>query len=388
MLRKQIDVLAVGDITTDAFIRLKDAHVSCKLNTEDCELCLRFGDKIPFEYVKVVKAVGNAANAAVAAARLGLRSALVSNIGDDQNGRECLAELQKNKVVTTFIKVQKNKPTNYHFVLWYDVDRTILVNHTEFDYRLPSSFHSWSSHSHYNVNGIPPKWMYLTSLAANTFPYHSELADYLEANPKVKVCFQPGTFQMKLGLEALKRIYARTDLLVVNLEEARRLLGLGARSLKLGEIAVIGRQPETDAKLGKQTETNAKQPVSMNETSANHGADIKFLLKGLANRGPKLVAITDSINGSYLFDGDHYYHMPTYPDPRPAFERTGCGDAWASTFVSALAMGKSPLESLTWAPVNPMSVAQFVGSQEGLLTLDQIEWWLHRAAADYKPREI
>ncbi len=346
MLRKQIDILAIGDITSDAFIRLKDAHVNCKLNKEDCELCMRFGDKIPFEYVKVVKAVGNAANASVSAARLGLKSALVSNLGDDLNGRDCLVELQRNKVVTTFIRVQKNKPTNYHFVLWYDVDRTILVNHTEFDYRLPPTFHSRLSHSRYNVNGLPPKWMYLTSVAANTLPYHMEIADYLDANPKIKLCFQPGTFQMKLGLEELKRIYARTDLLVVNLEEARRLLGMDEKS------------------------------------------DIKFLMKSLADRGPKLVAITNSISGSYLFDGDHYYHMPTYPDPRPAFERTGCGDAWASTFVAALALGKTPLEALTWAPVNPMSVAQFIGSQEGLLTLDQLEWWLHRAPDDYKPKEI
>ena len=365
MLRKQIDILAVGDITSDAFIRLKDAHVHCNLNKEDCELCMRFGDKIPFEYVKVVKAVGNAANAAVAAARLGLKSALISNVGDDQNGKDCMAELEKNKVITTFVKIQKNKPTNYHFVLWYDVDRTILVNHTEFDYRLPQTFHSFSSHSRYNVNGLPPKWVYLTSVAANTFPYHMEIADYLEANPKIKVCFQPGTFQMKLGIEQLKRIYARTDLLVVNLQEARRLL-------------------ETKTQAGESSSNSAESKWR----DGDNKNDIKFLLKSLADHGPKLVAITDSTSGAYLFDGDHYYHMPTYPDPRPPFERTGCGDAWTATFVSALAMGKTPLEALTWAPVNPMSVAQFVGSQEGLLSLEQLEWWLHRATDDYRPKEI
>src|SRR5438477_12188491 len=110
MFHKQIDVLAIGDITTDAFIRLKDAHVNCKVNTNDCEICLRFGDKVPFEYVKVVKAVGNAANAAVASARLGLKAALVANIGDDQNGKDCVLQLQGEKVITSFIKVHKNKP--------------------------------------------------------------------------------------------------------------------------------------------------------------------------------------------------------------------------------------------------------------------------------------
>jgi len=351
MLRKQIDVVAIGDITTDAFIRLKDAHVNCKVNTQDCELCMRFGDKIPFEYVKVVKAVGNAANAAVSAARLGLSAALVANVGTDQNGRDCLAELERNKVITSFVKVNKNKPTNYHFVLWYDVDRTILVNHTEYDYRLPDAFDKSSGRGRYmSMNGLPPKWIYLTSLAANTQAYHGMIADYLEANPSVKLCFQPGTFQMKLGFEELKRIYARTDLLVVNVEEAQRMLDI--------------------------------------RSNAPDARDFKKLMKSLADRGPKLVAVTDNTNGAYLFDGDHYYHVPMYPDPRPAFERTGCGDAWASTFVSAMAMGKSPLEALVWAPVNPMSVAQFIGAQEGLLTLDQLQWWLERAPGDYRPKEI
>lgn len=345
MFKKQIDFLAIGDTTTDAFIRLHQATVHCKVNTQDCEICMPFGDKIPFEYVKVVRAVGNAANAAVAGARLGLRSALVSNLGDDENGKECLAELVKNKVVTSYVKVNKNKPTNYHFVLWYEADRTILVNHTEYDYRLPDAFHKKTASGKYSANGLPPKWIYLTSLAGGTTAYHLEIADYLEQNPSVKFAFQPGTFQMQLGFDTLKRLYDRTDLFVVNVEEAQRML---------------------------KTENR----------------DIKNLLKTLHDHGPKLVIITDNTEGAYLFDGDHYYHVPMYPDPRPAFDRTGCGDAFASTFVSAMAMGKAPLEAFTWAPINPMSVAQFVGAQEGLLSLDQLEWWLERAPAEFKPKEI
>ena len=42
---------------------------------------MKYGDKIPYESVTVVRAVGNSANAAVSAARLyGLRSALVQQI--------------------------------------------------------------------------------------------------------------------------------------------------------------------------------------------------------------------------------------------------------------------------------------------------------------------
>ena len=168
MFKKQLDVLAIGDLATDAFIRLEKANVHCKVNTSDCEICLPFGDKIPFEYVKVVKAVGNAANAAVSSARLGLTAALVTNIGDDQNGKDSLAELHKNNVSTSYVKIHKGKPTNYHFVLWYDVDRTILVHHTDYEYEFPKV--------------AEPKWIYLTSLSSTTFPYQDRKSTRLNSS--------------------------------------------------------------------------------------------------------------------------------------------------------------------------------------------------------------
>lgn len=338
MFSKPYDVICIGDVTTDAFIRLRDAHLNCKVNHHDCELCLRFGDKVPFEYVKVIKAVGNAANASVALARMGLKTSIISNVGDDQNGQECRAELQKNGIDISNVKVNKGKPTNYHFVLWYDVDRTILVNHIAYDYKLPKIQNT--------------KWIYLTSVGAN-FGYHKEVLDYLNANPKVKLAFQPGSTQIKMGYNELSTVYKQADVLVVNLEEAERILH--------------------EAKINNKAQADDNP---------------KKILKLLHELGPKLCLITDGPDGAYMYDGDHFYHMPIYPDPRPPLERTGCGDAWSATFVGALALGKTPLEALMLAPINPMSVAQYIGSQEGLLKLDQMNWWLERAPNEYKPKEI
>lgn len=331
MFHKSLDLIAIGDLATDAFIRLKEAEVHCRVDHNACEICMPFADKIPFEYAKIVRGVGNAANAAVAGARLGLHTGLVTNIGDDLNGHESLNELHRNHVVTSYVRKHSGKATNYHYVLWYGAERTILVNHVDYEYKLPK---------------LPPaRWVYLTSLASNTFPYHLAVADYLEAHPTTRLAFQPGTFQMKLGFEELKRIYARTDVFIVNVEEAQRMLNSDSR-------------------------------------------DIKMLMTKLHSYGPKIVLVTDGPKGAYMFDGDHHYFMPIYPDPKPPLERTGCGDAFASTFVTALALGRSPLEALTWAPVNPMSVAQFVGAQEGLLTKEQLEWWLKKAPGDYRVKEI
>lgn len=331
MFNKPFDFVAIGDITTDAFIKIKDAHVTCSIDNTKCEICMKFADKVPFESATEVRAVGNSANASVSAARLGLRSALVSDLGNDTNGRDCLSELSKNNVSSKHISVHRNMETNYHYVLWYENERTILVNHKEYPYSLPKI--------------KAPKWMYLSSLASNSFDYHLEIIAFLKAHPETKLAFQPGTFQMKLGKEKLADLYTLSEVFICNVEESQRILG--------------------------STETN-----------------LKNLLTAIRALGPKIVLITDGPKGAYMDDGANQYFMPIYPDPKPPYERTGCGDAFASTFVTALSLGKTPIEALMWAPINPMSVVQYVGAQEGLLNRAALEKYLADAPTHYKPNVI
>lgn len=329
---KKKDFVSVGDITTDAFIRIKEATVNCDINRQNCKICFSFGDKVPYEFVKVIPAVGNSPNAAVSAHRLGLSSALVSNIGNDQNGKECLEALDSEGVSTEYVTTHKNNETNYHYVLWYEEERTILVKHQEYDYSFPEI-------------SPAPKWLYLSSLAENSLSYHGQIADYLEKNKETKLAFQPGTFQIKLGYEKLKRLYSSSELFFCNTEEARRITG--------------------------------KKEVQITE-----------LLKALRDLGPRIVVITDGPKGAYTYDGAEIWHMPMYPDPKPPLERTGAGDSFSSTFTSFLALGKSIPEALMIAPINSMSVVQYVGAQEGLLSREKIEEYFKKAPKDYKPMKI
>ena len=219
-MNKQIDFLAIGDIVTDAFIRIKDAEASCDLDHHNCKLSFRFGDKVPYESVEEVRAVGNSANAAVAAARLGLTSSLVAHIGKDYQGDACLQELKKNNIGTEYIGIHEGLPTNYHYVLWYDVERTILVKHTEFPYSLPQ-------------NLTTPKMLYLSSMGENSKDYHHEIANYANNNPEMMLVFQPGTFQIKLGTDELKDIYKQSHIFFCNVEEANRILKNEEKDIKV-----------------------------------------------------------------------------------------------------------------------------------------------------------
>src|SRR4051812_27122027 len=131
------EFVAIGDTVIDTFIRLKNAEILGTPDHPDYKLSIPFGDKIPYESAEVVPAVGNSANAAVAAARLGLSSALVTNLGADLGGEECMAALGASGVDTNFVKKEAGKTTNNHYALWYGSDRTILIKHEQYEYKLP-----------------------------------------------------------------------------------------------------------------------------------------------------------------------------------------------------------------------------------------------------------
>ncbi len=325
------EFVAIGETTIDAFIKLENADVNCDIDRKNCKICLPFAAKVPYEFVIEVPAVGNAGNASVAASRLGLKSALVANVGRDSDGEKCLGVLKTEGVSTEYVGIQEDKKTNYHYVLWYEDDRTILQKHSEFKYRLPDIGE--------------PNWIYLTSLGKDSDQYHGEITEYLKSFSDIKLAFQPGIFQISLGKAMLRDIYQRSDIFFCNLEEAGRILGLDT--------------------------------LGINE-----------LLKRVHALGPKIVVITDGPKGAYAFDGKDVWFQPPYPDPKPPFERTGAGDAFSSTTVAALALGNDLPTALSWGAINSMSVVQQVGAQKGLLSRLQIEKYLKDAPPDFQTRKI
>jgi ribokinase len=333
-MANQPDVISIGDIVTDAFIKLFDNQAQAYENEYGKWLAMQFGTKLPFDHVEVVQAVGNAANAAVAFARLGLNSSFVTNVGGDQEGRDMIAALNTNGVDHRFVKVNPDKKSNYHYVLWYKDERTILIKHEEYDYHWP----------HITPNDMP-KWVYFSSISEHAIPYHDQVSEWLQKNPEVKLAFQPGTFQMQAGAERLAALYQRSEVLILNREEA----------------VLVG--------------------------GGNH-EDIHDLINHLHDLGPKIVVLTDGPNGAYASDGQNRFRMPLYPDPAPPVDRTGAGDAFASTFVAALTKGNTIEGALQWAPINSMSVVQKTGAQAGLLTEEALGDFLKDAPEWYKPERF
>jgi len=332
---EQYDFVALGDIVVDAFIQLNidAADVSQDMDTGRQTLHMPFGSKLPYDDVSVINAVGNSPNAAVSAHRLGLKTALVTNLGHDREGKDCLDALRNEGVDTSYVKVHENKFTNYHYVLRYGPERTILIKHETYPYALPDF-------------STPPRFIYFSSIGEHGVPFHHEVAAYVAKHPETKLVFQPGTFQIKLGFEALKDLYAVTEIFFCNKEEAQKILGTTEQS-------------------------------------------VPAIIRAFKELGPKLPVITDGPHGAYVVDeDDQAWHMPMYPDPAPPTDRTGAGDAFSSTFTAAIALGLSPAEALTWGPINSMSVVQHIGAQAGLLTLEKLQTYLADRPTEYQATKI
>jgi ribokinase len=304
-----MDVLAVGDTTEDIFLQLHDASLQCSVDGKNCMLSLDYGEKIAVERKTIVSAVGNAANHAIGAARLGCKAALYTVLGDDDQGHHAKDILEKNGVDTQFVTFDKEHGTNLSVIINFRSERTILVYHEPREYSLPSIDH--------------PAWIYLTSASGKGVEtLHTQVLQHLASYPDCKMAFNPGTHQIHLGKDELLPLLQKTSLLFLNREEAAR--------------------------------------VSEVETR-----DIKVLMQAFHKMGIGTVVITDGPEGSYASDGRQIYHLERYPVTE--VERTGAGDAYGSGFLSAIINKKGIPEAMQWGGANAASVVQYIGAREGLL---------------------
>lgn len=319
-LKTKYDIISIGDPTIDTFLLIHDIEIK-KIKGE-LKALINWGDKLPVdEFYRTV--AGNAANNAVGSARLGLKTAYYSVVGDDSGGREIVHKMRKEKVSDEYIKLDKQHPTNASTVISYKGERTILVYHEHRKFHLPKL--------------APSKWVYLTSMGDGFEKIYKDLAKYLDVTG-AQLAFNPGTFQLRKGPKFNKLMLERTAVLSLNKEEAQSWVG--------------------------------------------DYEDPEELCKRLTKLGPKTIVLTDGRKGAYSYNPDGYLYIPEFPGPR--VEATGAGDAFTTGYVAALANGFSHYTALLWGPVNAGSVVKQIGPQAGLLTKKQIEGKL-ASLKSYKP---
>jgi ribokinase len=294
---------------------MSDASLQCDVDGENCRICFDYAEKIGVDKKTDVPAVGNAANHAIGVSRLGLEASIYTIVGDDVQGHIAKDVFKENGVDTSYVAFDTKHGTNFSTVINYKSERTIFVYHEPRDYSLPAL--------------APAQWIYLTSVSGEgVVRLHEQVEMFITSNPKVKVAFNPGTYQIKQGREKLMPLLTKTSALFLNREEAMRVL---------------------------QTKDR----------------DIAGLIKPFHDLGITTMVLTDGTDGAYASDGKTVWHLAIYPGP--VVERTGCGDAFGSGFLSAIVAGKDVPAAMQWGNANSTSVVQYIGAREGLLDREKLE---------------
>lgn len=309
----------------DTYITPLESESVCRLDSQECLICFSYGDKIPVKDLEF-SVGGNAANNSVGARRLGVHTGIVLTLGDDSIGNTIVNSVRAEGVDMTYVIQQPETSSNYSTIINYSGERTIFVYHAPRSYEFP-------------VHLPVAPWVYLTSMGESFRPFYNHMTDWLKKNPSIKLAFNPGSWQLREGIDSFRDIMGMTHVIFVNREEAEKLTNFDGES------------------LGKERD----------------------LLIALNKLGPKVCVITDGGRGSFAYDSLNGKFVKAGVLPVDPFERTGAGDAFGSGTLSGLIHGKSLDEALLWGTVNSASVIGYTGPQKGLLRLEDINGWLERA---------
>lgn len=314
-----LDLLVIGDCAVDQYMDIMDSSVLHDPETKEDRLCFLHGSKVPVEKFFTYLA-GNSCHVGIGAARLGLRTAIYTELGEDDYGKKFVREFQGEGIDIRYCKLNTNTSTNVHAIILHAGDRTIFSYHEPRKYKLDFA------------RLEKPKWIYYTSLAQGYESFQDELIEWLKSNSAIGVTYNPGSIQLT-NIEKVKEFIDITDVLFLNREEGCKILGI----------------------------------------PYDESIEIEPIHKGLHEIGAKLTLITEGSKGASAYDGQKLYKKPAIKLDVPVVNKTGAGDSYAAAFLSALHYGKSIDTAMEWGNKNSASTVKIMGCIEALLKKSEIE---------------
>jgi sulfofructose kinase len=105
-------------------------------------------------------------------------------------------------------------------------------------------------------------------------------------------------------------------------------------------------------------------------------ADIPRAADALLREGPRLVAVTDGVRGSWVWSREgEAFHQPAYLVP-DVVDTTGCGDSYHGAFLFGLLKGWELKRTAALASAVAALNSRHLGGRRGLPTLEQAEAFL------------
>ena len=308
------DVITVGSATVDVFARTRFSELIKIIDPKGETDLLAFpsGTKILIDELEFTTG-GGGTNSAVALSRLGHKVGFVGKLGTGTNSDFILNDLKKEKI--DLICSRGKGHSGYSVILdTLEHDRTILTY---------KGINDELSNKDISYKKIKTKWFYFSAMLEESFHTLEKLAEFAQQH-KIKVAFNPSSYLAEKGISHLKYLLSRTELLVLNKEEAGLL-------------------------VGKDT--------------------MEGLLLKLKGLGPRIVVITDGKKELYVINESFIYIA--LPPPVKIVDATGAGDAFAASFLSGI-LRKNDIEfAIKLGVANAQSVVSHYGAKNILLKFEE-----------------
>ena len=314
-----VDVITVGSATIDVFMR-----------TETDITKLNLGEKVLVDCMDI-ETGGGGTNSAVALSRLGLNVKYLGKLGSDKFSNIIEHNLKEEKV--KLVKIEKDKKHHTPY--------SVILNQKGKD-RVIFAFKGSANHlDTFPKNEIKDtKWIYLASMMGRSFNTVKKMVNFAHKN-NVKILFNPSNYLSCKGVKYLISIINKTEILVMNKDEALELLN--KRKCK-----------------------------------------IETLLIELHKLGPKTVVITDGAKGAFAYDGTSSYSVK--PLNVKVVQTAGAGDAFTAGFLTGIIKKDNIHDALKIGMANAASVVQHYGTKNKLLNYKEAENMIKKHNCTIKER--
>lgn len=347
---KKLKVLTIGAAMRDLFLHYEKPHI-LTVDEDRCTrsfIALEEGTKIEIASL-AYHTGGGGINSAISFKKLGFGAESFFKIGADADGDFIIKTLKSHKISLKHIARSTQTPTGISCIIpTPSGNRAILV------YR--------GANATISMDDIPKRaiatcdQLYVTSLSAQT----SQLLPHIAAIAKqhgALVAVNPGTSQLTVRVDTLIKAMKNIDILIVNCLEASLLIN------------------SFDKKVHRKyslKKTKKKLPGLLDPrfTFPRTRHSLLDYFQAVLEHGPRIAVVTNGADGVYATDGAHIYYHPSLPIT--AVSTVGAGDAFGSTFVGMLSMGKPIDLALRAGIINSASVLSHLGTTTGLLTLKEL----------------
>ncbi len=318
-MKEQFDLITIGGATEDLFLTIDSYQLID--NSQDILaqklLAIEYGAKI-LAKKSFLSYGGGASNVAVAVTRYGLKSTIMTAIGDDQRGSNILKNLKSHNIDSHYIQIIAGQQSAVSVVLIGQDGE-----HSAICYRGANDLMTINPNT---VTAINSPWLYISSLSGHN--WYKNLANIFNSNKLI--AWNPGQTQLVAGLAKLKKFLSKTAILIINHDEALQLVS-------------------TD---------NSLKPQQIKTYNQN----IDLLIKKISGYGPHLVIITKDKEGAWSYDGEQLIHQSAYLT-KNIIDTTGVGDAFSGTFIASFLITNNTRQALRAAAQQSANILKVRGAQ-------------------------